>query len=69
MLVLGRTEGEKVILRIPGIEEEVVISVLEIRGRKAKLGFSAPREIDILREEIKDRKEKEKEHVHDQKDS
>lgn len=47
MLVLSRKEGEKVM-----IGDNIVATVIEIRGDKVRLGFDAPREIDVHREEV-----------------
>jgi carbon storage regulator len=47
MLVLTRRSGESVM-----IGDEVVITVLEVRGDVIRLGIRAPREIQVHREEI-----------------
>lgn len=47
MLVLSRKPGEKIM-----IGNDVVLTVLEIRGDNVKLGVQAPRSIVIHREEI-----------------
>jgi carbon storage regulator len=47
MLVLSRKSGETVILG-----DEIRVTVLEIRGNSVKLGFVAPRELPIRREEL-----------------
>ncbi len=47
MLVLTRKEGE--MLRIG---PEVTVKILEVRGGQVKLGFEAPRTVEIYREEI-----------------
>ena len=51
MLVLRRSEGKssKIILRVPGLEEEIVISILK---GSAKVGVDAPPEVDIVRAEL-----------------
>jgi carbon storage regulator len=49
MLVLSRRAKERI-----QIGDNVVITVLEIRGRKVRLGFDAPQEIPVLREELRD---------------
>jgi carbon storage regulator CsrA len=48
MLVLTRKNGESV-----WIGGTVRVEVLEIGGGRVKLGFSAPRDVDIQREEIR----------------
>ena len=47
MLCITRKPEEKII-----IGENVVVTVLEIRGDKVRLGISAPREVPIHREEV-----------------
>ena len=48
MLVLSRRNGESV-----WIGGSVRVEVLEVGGGRVKLGFSAPPDVDILREEIR----------------
>jgi sRNA-binding carbon storage regulator CsrA len=51
MLVLGRELGERVFIDVAGVR--VVVSLEEIRdGRRARLGFAAPPEVRIVREEL-----------------
>ncbi len=50
MLVLNRKRGERVC-----IGDGVVVTVLEVRGDRVKLGFAGPPEIPIHREEIHQR--------------
>ena len=47
MLVLGRKIGEKVV-----IANDVVVTVVAIKGDTVKLGFEGPREVPIHREEV-----------------
>lgn len=47
MLVLSRMVGEKV-----RIGKDVVVEVLGLPGTRVKLGFTAPQEIKILRDEL-----------------
>ena len=47
MLVLSRHANEAVF-----IGDEITVTVIEIRGDKVRLGFAAPREIDIHRQEV-----------------
>ena len=49
MLVLGRKSMECI-----RIGDNVVVSVLEIRGNKVRIGIDAPREIQVLRCELLD---------------
>jgi carbon storage regulator len=48
MLVLSRKPGEKIV--IPQLD--VTLTVVEIRGNKVRLGITAPMGIDVHREEI-----------------
>ena len=48
MLVLSRKCGEQIVLP----EQNIVVTVLEVRGGKARLGISAPDGVAIHREEI-----------------
>lgn len=50
MLYLTRKIGESVI-----INDNVEITVVEVRGRSIKLGFTFPPEVSVLRREIYDR--------------
>lgn len=47
MLVLSRKKGERV-----KIGESIEICVVEIRGDKVRLGFTAPSEIPVHRVEV-----------------
>jgi carbon storage regulator len=47
MLVLSRKRNESIV-----IDENIVITVVEIRGDKVRLGIQAPREVPIHRSEI-----------------
>ncbi|MFJ6417451.1 carbon storage regulator CsrA [Paeniglutamicibacter sp. NPDC091659] len=47
MLVLTRKVGEKVL-----IGEDIVVTVLDVRGDSIKIGFDAPRGIKIQRAEM-----------------
>lgn len=60
MLVLTRRHDEKVILSHPAIGN-ITVLVVEIRGgERVKLGFSAPPEVTIHREEVAAAIEREK---------
>ncbi len=52
-LTLGRRAQESVIIRCGDTTIEVVM--VEIRGDKARLYFSAPRHVEILRAELDER--------------
>jgi carbon storage regulator len=47
MLVLSRHKDERVV-----INGNVVVTVVEIRGDKVRLGFEAPADVEIHREEV-----------------
>jgi len=47
MLVLNRMEGQSII-----IDGNIKISILEIKGGRAKIGIDAPGNIKIVREEL-----------------
>ncbi|MBL3600673.1 MAG: carbon storage regulator [gamma proteobacterium endosymbiont of Lamellibrachia anaximandri] len=50
MLALTRRIEEEVILRVGDIES--VVSLEDLHGNQAKLGFEAPPEVKILRAEL-----------------
>ena len=47
MLVLSRKKGEQII-----INQNVIITVVDIRGDKVRLGIEAPKEVPVHRAEI-----------------
>ncbi len=47
MLVLSRKKNESIV-----INDAIVITVVEIRGDKVRLGIEAPREVPIHRSEV-----------------
>jgi carbon storage regulator len=49
MLVLSRKAKERI-----HIGNNVVVTVLDIQGKKVRLGIEAPQEIPVLREELRD---------------
>ena len=49
MLVLSRKSTERI-----QIGDNVVVTVLEIRGNKARIGIDAPKEVHVLRTELKE---------------
>jgi carbon storage regulator len=52
MLVLSRKIDEKILLKIPGIQENIEISVVRIDKNKVRLGINANEKVTILREEL-----------------
>ena len=56
MLVLSRKPGESITVFKDG-QKIATMSIIEISGRKAKLGVEADPEIKILRNELIDKKE------------
>jgi carbon storage regulator len=49
MLILGRRKGESIL-----IGDNIEISILDIQGDYIRLGIQAPREVSIVRKEIKE---------------
>lgn len=50
MLVLSRKQGESVVLNTSDGEIEVVM--LETKGSRARIGFTAPESVKIVRKEL-----------------
>lgn len=49
MLVLSRKKDESIV-----INNDIIVTVVEIRGDKVRLGIVAPREVSVHRQEIYD---------------
>lgn len=49
MLVLSRKKSESIV-----INDNVVITIVEVRGDKVRLGIQAPREVPVHRKEVMD---------------
>ena len=49
MLVLSRKTNESII-----INDNIIVTVIEIRGGKVRLGFDAPKDVPIHRREVYD---------------
>ena len=47
MLVLSRERNEEIV-----IGENIVVAVVEIRGNKARIGITAPRDVAVHRREV-----------------
>lgn len=52
MLVLSRKKGETVYVSVGGVEVEVC--VVDIRGDKVRIGFEAPKDVTVLRSEVRE---------------
>jgi carbon storage regulator len=50
MLVLSRKYNESIV-----INDQVVVTVIEIRGDKVRLGIDAPKEVPVHRREVYDK--------------
>ena len=53
MLVLSRKKNESIV-----INDEITITIIEIRGDKVRLGVEAPRDVPVHRREVYDAIEK-----------
>ena len=49
MLVLSRKKNESIV-----IANDIVITVVEVRGDKVRLGIEAPKDVPVHRQEIHD---------------
>ena len=47
MLVLSRKRNESIVIR-----DDIVITVVEVRGDKVRLGIEAPKEVPVHRREV-----------------
>lgn len=47
MLVLSRKKNETIVIR-----ENIIVTVVDIRGDKVRLGIEAPRDIPVHRREV-----------------
>lgn len=56
MLVLSRHRDEQIV-----INDDVVITVVDIRGDKVRIGIDAPRELPVHRREVYDAIQRQKE--------
>ena len=55
MLVLSRQRDESII-----IDDNIVITIVDIRGDKVRLGINAPKDIPVHRQEVYDAIQKER---------
>jgi carbon storage regulator len=49
MLVLSRKKNESII-----INDNVVVTVIDVRGDKVRIGIEAPRDVSVHRQEVLD---------------
>jgi carbon storage regulator len=49
MLILGRRKGESIL-----IGDDIEITIVDIQGDYIRMGIQAPREVSIVRKEIKE---------------
>lgn len=49
MLVLSRKKGESIV-----VDNDVVITIVEVRGDRVRLGIDAPKEVPVHRKEVAD---------------
>lgn len=53
MLVLSRKKDETIILKVPGMEEDIKITVVRIDNRnKVRIGIEANKKVTVLRSEL-----------------
>ena len=54
MLVISRTRDGRVVIIVPPSDKptEIDMTIVDIRGDKVRLGFDAPREVNIARSEL-----------------
>jgi len=50
MLILTRNTDERIV-----IEEDIFITIIDIKGGQVRLGIDAPRDVAVHRQEIHDR--------------
>jgi carbon storage regulator len=56
MLILTRNKGETIVIG----DNEITVTVLEVKGQQVRLGITAPKEVSVDRREIYERKQKER---------
>lgn len=55
MLVLTRKPGERIVIVVGGVE--IIVTVARLKAGAVSLGFVAPRDVVILREEIAEKRQ------------
>ncbi len=48
MLALTRKEGERIV-----IDGKIVVTIVQVRGNRVRLGIEAPKDVEIFRSELK----------------
>ena len=61
MLVLSRQRGESIVIG----DNLIVVTIVDIRGDKVRLGIQAPGQIPVHRQEVYDAIQREKQRVAD----
>lgn len=51
MLVLSRKRDEEIVISPPGCED-IVITIVDIRGDKVRVGVEAPKSVPVHRREV-----------------
>ena len=55
MLILSRKQGEKI-----RVGENIILTVVGIERGKVRIGFEAPKDVEIDREEVRESKNRER---------
>lgn len=59
MLVVSRKVGEQISMP----QFDIVLTVLEVNGRRVRLGIAAPEKISVVRKELQDRSPQHSDHA------
>jgi carbon storage regulator len=57
MLVLSRRKDETVLVKVPGLGEDIEITIVQIDSSRVRVGFKAPPNVAILRQELQKKQE------------
>lgn len=55
MLVITRSEGQEIVIRVPGRAHPIVIHCCGVKNERTKTGITADRDIKVHRREIDDK--------------
>ena len=58
MLVLSRMKDEQIVIRVPGRENPIYITLVEPRGDRARIGVHADKDIRVDRLEVDELRQK-----------